>query len=399
MILIGVAWLLIVAIALYQSLHGMFSALIMAVLTTICAVFALGTYEWLGPAFLYASQPAYADALSLTLHFVLPLLALRIAFDKFVPDNAPLGARSVDRAVGGVLGLYAGVVMVGVLVIILQMLPWGAGVFGYTPYDSSLQRNDRVYCDEFALGLFKASAGLASSNSFTKVHDDLLLELFCARNTSGLNGRVDTPPTALAITEACKPTESAWKRVGDYAKLPKYPGLEDEKTDIVVIKATVSNKVRSDRKEDGWYRLPATHFRIVTGAGRSFYPLGYLKDSGKKWDLIPAKMTDGKVHMTALRVLREFKTEAYQEIAWVYRVPRMPEDTGTLDDDAGLDDEEINRRKADREALYAPSHMIFRRTSRTTVPLVLLPDMPKTPKEVADAAAIEAAKKKAKSRT
>ncbi|MBC8373999.1 MAG: hypothetical protein H8E53_10425, partial [Planctomycetes bacterium] len=118
MILIGAAWLLILAIALYQSIHGLFSAVIMAFLTTICAVVALGCYEWLGPAFLYATQPAYADALSLIIHFVIPLLVLRIAFDKLIIGNAALGGWA-DRLTGGILGLYIGTVMVGILTIAL----------------------------------------------------------------------------------------------------------------------------------------------------------------------------------------------------------------------------------------------------------------------------------------
>jgi len=391
MILIVIAWLLVVAIAFYQAMHGMFSALVMAVLTTICAVFALGTYEWLGSMFLYTSQPAYADALSLTLHFVIPLLALRIVFDKLIQDKAAMGLQ-VDRIVGGLLGVYVGVVMVGILTIVLQMLPWGVSVLGYTPYDSSFERNSRIYCDEFALGVFKSASGLATDNSFTKVHDNLLLELFCARNTAGLNGRVDTDPNALGIKDSCKPNEAAWNKVVDYEKLPQYPGAaEGEKTDVVIIKTTVSKTVCSARKEDGWYRLPATHFRIVTGAGRSYYPLGYLKDDGKKWTLVPVTVTDGKINMTGLRVTREFKGESHQEIPWVYRLPRMPRDVDNLEGDESLGEDEIKKRNDEREALYAPEYMVFRRTSMKTAHLVLSPDLPKTPKEVADVAAKEAA--------
>ena len=120
MILIGAAWLLIAVIAYYQSRHGLFSAVIMALLTTICAIFALGSYEWFASAFLYTRQPAYADAASLTVHFVIPLLALRWVFDKYIKGNAPLGIWP-DRIAGGLLGLYIGVVMVGVLTIVMQM--------------------------------------------------------------------------------------------------------------------------------------------------------------------------------------------------------------------------------------------------------------------------------------
>ncbi len=394
MILIAVAWLLVLAIALYQSMHGMFSALVMAVLTTICAVFALGTYEWMGPAFLYSSQPAFADAISLTLHFVIPLLVLRLVFDKLIADGAPLGART-DRAAAGLIGLYIGTVMVGVLVVVLQMLPWGPGVLGYKPYDNSLKRVERIYCDEFALGLFKSASGLATDRSFTGVHDDLLLELFCARNTSGLNGRVDADTEALAIMEVCKPDAVQWKLVIGNQKLSPYPGREEEKSDVLIVKTTVSKNTRSDREEDGWYRLPGTHFRLVTGAGKSIYPLGYLKAIGKKWTLVPAPVVDGKADLAGLHVLRQYKLEEYQEILWVYRMPRMETEILGFDSTADLDPDEAEQIKADREALYAPDYMVFRRTSRKKIPLSLPTLLPLTPQQIKEVQAAEAAEKKA----
>ncbi|MDP6545174.1 MAG: CvpA family protein [Phycisphaerae bacterium] len=377
MILIAAAWLLIVAIALYQSFHGLFSAVIMAILTTICAVFALGFYEWLGPAMLYSSQPAYADALSLTLHFVIPLLVLRIVFDKLIIGNAPLRGW-VDRACGGVLGIYIGTLMVGILAIVLQMLPYGASVLSYKPFDSSLQRVSRIYCDEFALGVFESTAGLASGRPFDTVHDDLLLELFCARNTAGLNGRVDTEATALTILASFKPG-GEWKQVIGHDKLPQDPCRADGKSEIVIVQTRVSSSTRSDRENDIWYRLPATHFRLVTESGTSLYPLGYVtkdKESGK-WTLHPASVKSDKAMVTDLCVLRRHQSEMFQEIFWVYHQP-IP-DTGDSDFDSTdeIDPAEAEELKAERAEMFEPQYMVFRRTAKDSYPLKTTPGLPR----------------------
>ena len=380
MILIGVAWLLILAIALYQSIHGLFSAVIMAFLTTICAVVALGCYEWLGPAFLYSTQPAYADALSLIVHFVIPLLILRTVFDKLIVGNAPIGAWA-DRASAGALGIYIGMVMVGILTIALQMLPYGGSVMGYTPFDSSLQRVDRLYCDEFALGVFKSTASLASDQSFTEIHDDLLRELFCGRNTAGLNGRVDAKTDALMIPAAFKPGDK-WKQVVGHDDLPEDPDRLTGKSDVLIVKTAVSNSTRSANKEDGWYRLPGTHFRLVTGSGTSLYPLGYITQVDGKWKLHPAAGEGGKAQIADLCVVRRFESEKFQQIFWVYRLPGADTGEADFDDTDEVDPDKAAEAKADRAEMYAPQYMVFRRTARMLVPAItsdLMPELAKPP--------------------
>ena len=339
MILIGVAWLLVIAIAYYQSRHGLFSAVIMSLLTTICAVFALGSYEWLAVK-LYADLPAFADASSLTACFVLPLLALRLTFDKVITGNAPLDVWP-DRIAGGVLGFYLGTVMVGVLIIIVQMLPLGTDIIGYKPYDNALQRADRIYCDEFALGLLNVAGGLSSGRDISENHDDLLRELFCARNTAGLNGRVDTPPKALSIPNAYTPGK-AWAKVIDHDTLPEKPALTSEVGEgVLIVKTLVSDKVRSDKKGDMLYRLPATHYRLVTGAGKSYYPLGYIIEEEGRWKLYPAAVTEEETQITDLHVLREYNAKIPNEmVLWVYRLPQpLPEDSD-LSDAEGAEDED-----------------------------------------------------------
>jgi len=379
MILIGLAWLLIVAIALYQVMHGVFSAVIMAFLTTVSAVVAFGCYEWIGTGFLYSTQAAYADALSLILIFVILLLILRTVSDKLIGGNVVLGVWA-DRVGGGILGLYIGTVMVGILTIALQMLPYGASILGYKPFDSSLQPDQRLYCDEFVLGVVKSTSGLAGGERYAFRHDNPRLEWFCARNTAGKNGRIDAPEDAFTIPAAfkLKPDGEMWKQVVDYDKLPPDPLNAEGKSEILIVQTRVIPTVRG---EDNWYRLPATHFRLITGVGRSLYPLGYITVADGKWRLNPVPVQGGKALIAEMCVFNQHKGQAFEEISWVYRLP-LPESDEMVFHADGVGDEKDKEKahKAKVTQRYAPAHMIFRRTAGFKVPNItpnILPEIPK----------------------
>ena len=273
MILIVLAMCLVLGIAFYQvATQGLFSALIMAILTIMCAAAAFTFYEPLAAKLLYTRQPAHADAVVLIALFVIPLLVLRIVMDRFFHRNVVLGVWA-DRIGGGALGLITGMVLVGVLLIALQMLPVGSGFLTYEPFDGNLQRNQRLwpFCpDEFTLGLMDIlSAGALSGTEErtpSSVHDDLILELFCARNTAGKNGRVDAKPGQIKVVGAFAP-KNLWADC-----LPDSPTLEENVTNqVIIVIVDVSEKARD---KDNWWRLPLTHFRLISNAGKSHYPLG-----------------------------------------------------------------------------------------------------------------------------
>jgi len=103
MVLIIAAAILVLAIAFFQVLQGIFSALIMAILAVLCAALSFAVYP-LVAELLYTTQPAHADALAIIATFILPLLALRILIDRFIPGNVVLGVWA-DRVAGGILGI------------------------------------------------------------------------------------------------------------------------------------------------------------------------------------------------------------------------------------------------------------------------------------------------------
>ncbi len=288
MVLMILATLLILGIAYYQVVQGLYSAIIMAILTITCAVLAFNYYEPFAMWLLYDRQPAYAEAVSLIALFVLPLLGLRFLFDRFLGGNVVMGVWP-DRVAGGVVGLISGIVMVGVLAVAAQLMPWGRTIITYQPFDDTLNRNQRLHPfrpDEFTLGMVRTFSGgsLRGERRWSTVHGDLLLDAWCAHNQMEQTyvdkernehqvrlGVLTAMPGSLSIDGVYIPPENAdWTY--DVPSDPR--DVEFGGSRVVIVRVGVSEDVRDD--EADWWRLPATHFRLVTDAGRSCYPLGYL---------------------------------------------------------------------------------------------------------------------------
>jgi len=368
MVLILLVLLLILAIAYFQIAQGLFSALIMAILTLLCAATAFNYYRPLA-CLLYPYQPAYADAIALIALFVIPLLILRIAIDWLLPRNVTLGVWP-NRIAAGLVGLLVGTIMVGVLTIALQMLPVGGTILTYEPFDKALQRDQRLapfYPDEFTLALMGrlSDGSLRGQASFATDHDDLLRALFCARNTAGAGGRIDAYPDQLKVLGAYSPPLSQpWR-----SSVPAYPLITQPDTKVVVVRTAVSEFTREpaefenpDLPAEDWYFLPATHFRLVSPDGRSFWPVGYLwfdpdqADPADQWNLhaAPAEK-DQPPQIADLLVARNLDAtppadgDRWLIIDWVYRLPA----------DVPLDGE---------PGLAGQWHVIFRRIPQAVIP-------------------------------
>ena len=347
MVLIVLAVLLILGIAFYQVIQGLFSALIMTALTVLCAAVAIGNYETLASAYLYSRQPAYADAIMLVALFVLPLMALRMATDWLIKGNIVLGVWP-DRIVGGALGVITGMTVVGVLLVAMQMLPFGASVLGFTPFDDALHRSQRVapfYPDEFVVGLggTLSAGGLATGQRLDRRHSDLFRELFCARNTAGKNGRVDGKAGQTAVRGIYDLPADALPWMEDVPANPVLDETEIRKTLVVRVAVNFgAREVKSDDALSGWWLLPGTHFRLVceTPEGpRDYYPVAYLtyldkplraEPPGQTWKCFGAPVKDDRTLIAKLIVARpapgKYKNERDPKDAteltvdWVYQI-------------------------------------------------------------------------------
>ena len=144
MIVIIIAAALILCIAGFQVIQGLFTALVNAILTLLCAMLAFAYYQDLAMVLRENGMQLLADGASLVLLFAVPLLVLRFVVDQLiVKDNLAFGPWA-DRIGGGALGLFTGIILVGMAAVGMQMMPFDASAMGYLPYDEDLQRHQTL---------------------------------------------------------------------------------------------------------------------------------------------------------------------------------------------------------------------------------------------------------------
>ncbi|MCD4700182.1 MAG: CvpA family protein [Phycisphaerae bacterium] len=362
MILIIFVTLLILGIAFYQTVQGCFSAIAMAILTVLCAVTALGFYEPLG-ALLADRLGAIANPAAMLVLFVTGLLVMRIVFDHLIRGNVVMGLWP-DRIGGAAFGLVTATIMAGMFMIILQMLPMPASILYWKPYDSALGVKDGGP-PRWATNFTLATAGrlsdgplrpITSGKNFRINHDNLPLESFCLRNRP-TGARASAPADAMEVLSAHVvevPDKDSRLQISTAQKraiheirdaTPMYPLLsrqEKDDTKVLAIRVSISESARNE--DDNWWRLPATHFRLVCKSGRSFYPVGYLTYTAN-WR-VNTSVSDSEVTQIGdILVARKWQSgDGPKKLSadWLYRIP-----TGE---------------KA--------SYIVFRRTAKAALPLV-----------------------------
>lgn len=127
------AVVLILAITFYEGLHGLFSSVITCVLTVLAAALAFGLYENVYTSFLIDNQPDHGRAIALLAIFILSLLLLRVIVDALITGNMQFNIY-VDRTGGGVFGFITAMIIVGMMAIGFQMLPFERRVLGFQRY-------------------------------------------------------------------------------------------------------------------------------------------------------------------------------------------------------------------------------------------------------------------------
>jgi len=280
---------LILAIAFFQGLQGVFSALIMCVLSILCAALAFGTYEGIFYSFLLERQPEYGQAIALMAVFILSLLILRVVFDMVFSGNMLLPVW-VERGFGGAFGLVTGLVIVGMLQIGFQLLPFDATLLGFnrfepvragtsktippeelakTPEDQIEWKRQNLWFnpDGFVVKLVStlSEGALSGSNSFEQIHPDFLAELQWRRSGVQRESRHVVPADSLRVRRAwLLPKGRLYhKRPGPR---PGEPGIVEAinapKLDHqwLVVSATIGYEARD---EDDYQRFTPMQVRIV----------------------------------------------------------------------------------------------------------------------------------------
>ena len=264
MILVAIMLILVVGVALFQVTQGVFSALIMMMLTIISALVAFGYYLPMAEYLLYGRQPAHAQGASLIALFVITMIALRIAADKFIAGNVVMNVWA-NRIGAGAAGLVTGVILVGVLGAGIQLLPVGENFFGFVSHEDTLEPKHTLLATDITLNVIGAlsDGAMSGEDSWNEDNRDFAREAFCARNTAGANGRRDAEPDTM--------------RVMGIQQIDDPDGGASAKRTYVV-RVAVSSKTRN--ADDNCWRLPATQFRLVTTDGKSVYPSRYKAYGG-----------------------------------------------------------------------------------------------------------------------
>ncbi len=349
MAVLVLASLVVLGIAMYQTVQGLFNAMIFAMLSIISALMAFALFEPLA-AMLYTRQPAYAYGVGLGAVFVLSLLVLRLLFDLTIRGNVVFGDWT-NRIGGALFGLVGGIVVVGMLLVSMQQFPFDRSVLTYAAFNPKLERNLRIYpfCpDDFVVGLAEvtSSGSMSAGREFGDAHDHFIKEAYCARNTAGLNGRVEAGGKKRRTGDdgylASAPVEVYLPGRDDDALPWEFDTPLREQGQLVVVRVVVDGQARNGEEFTNavnWWHLPATHFRLVARDGesiRSFYPVGYLTHytdeqmtetpiaPDQRWQVhFPVADFAGEAPPRSdLFVARKYSSEQKDLVVdWVYRVP------------------------------------------------------------------------------
>ena len=228
-------FILVLLITFFQSITGLFSALIMFVLTIASACLAFGLYESIHNSLLGQYLPAYGHAVALIGVFLIALGVTRVLADTFIKRNMEFPAL-IDRIGGGVFGFCSAMMMVGMLAISIQLLPFGRDILGFqrlvkvddagNPLDESAKTDPNhvrfeprslwLSPDGFAVKLVSMMSGASFSGDYamSDVHPDFLTELQEVRYGPQKESRQVVPPDLVRV-EAVWPLNDDQLQNGD----------------------------------------------------------------------------------------------------------------------------------------------------------------------------------------
>lgn len=266
-LVIAIMVILVTAFWVYQ---GMFSAMIMFFLSVVSCLIAFGFYEQVHALWAGSLDGGIGLPLALMLLFLASLLGLRFLADKLIPDNIRLPV-ILDRAGGGVCGLFIGLILVGTSLTAIQMLPIGASVFGFERLEA--QPDGTVKAKSFSFfnpdGFTVGLATMLSNNRFggtnrlAESKPDLLLDLYSARANPQPEERVFLSADAMTV-------KGWWKAqqidVVDQRVDGESLAREFRTEDVVPGKTLIVCRVRVDAgaaKSGAEIRFRTSQFRLV----------------------------------------------------------------------------------------------------------------------------------------
>jgi hypothetical protein len=292
--------------------QGLFSALIMAVLSIASAFAAINYYESLARVLNDAGLSNFGmEAVCLLLLFSACLLFLRLLSDRLIRGNMnfPL---LIDRVGAGFFGLIGSLVIAGMVAWGFQLLPLDAKIMGFNrhPKLPQMEKESNLFpnADGFVVGLVRRASnyGFAGGNPFNRTHPDFLSELYMNRLALDPASRREAADGSVQIDQAWILKEG----VSDCRSNEKLTAPRGEIYIVVrvQIKAGTGDEERGSRDVDNNIRLVMGGVRLVgyeledqRGDGYARYPMGILKPG---WRLVDRVGLDqGRMFTTTTGVL------------------------------------------------------------------------------------------------
>ena len=265
-----IVFLMVVLIAMFWMYQGLLSSTIMFVETLISFMLAWEFHEMLHEVWREALGDCMGLPSAFILIFLVALIIQREITDRLVKKNVTIPVY-FDRAGGGIVGLFTGLLLVGSALIPVQMLPIGGDIFGYDRvYEVENKRMVRklgfVNPDGFAIWIGEALSNkrFGGNNPLAVSRPDPLMDLYGARNATQTEDFHFIPPKSIEVTGYWYTDRiDQVKHVAEGNKLKREFSTEmasDSGNRFLVAHVLIKRTAMPKDKGNIWFRVP--QFRI-----------------------------------------------------------------------------------------------------------------------------------------
>jgi len=201
-----IVFLMVVLVAMFWMYQGLLSSTIMFVETLLAFMLAWEFHEALHGVWRESLGDGIGLPSAFILIFLVSLLIQREITDRLVKANVTIPVY-FDRAGGGAMGLFTGLLLVGSALIPVQMLPIGADLFGFDRVHEienkrAVRKLGFLSPDGFAIWIGNALSNkrFGGDNPLATAKPDYLMDLYGARDCTQTEDHHFIPAKAIDVT-------------------------------------------------------------------------------------------------------------------------------------------------------------------------------------------------------
>lgn len=283
-----IVFLMVVLVAMFWTYQGLLSSTIMFVETLIAFMLAWEFHEALHGVWRESLGDGIGLPSAFILIFLVALILQREITDRLVKKNVTIPIY-FDRAGGGIVGLFTGLLLVGAALIPVQMLPIGGDIFGFDRvYENEdgkrqIRKLGFVNPDGFAIWIGEAlsTRRFGAGNALAVARPDPLVDWYGARDATQTEDLHFIPPKSIEVTgywftdriDQVKHSMESNKLKRSFDTL----SASDTGTRYLVAHVVVKRSAMPKDKGNIWFRAP--QFRLFGPApveGSAVAPRCYL---------------------------------------------------------------------------------------------------------------------------